>query len=108
MDNIISMIELAKLYKISTLLCSVPPAYDFPWRPGLQPAQKIVKLNAMIQDYAAKNNIVYLDFYSSLVDERKGLKQAFSEDGVHPNLSGYKVMDTLVEEAIAKVLKNSP
>jgi len=85
----------------------VLPAYDFSWRPGLKPAEKIVKLNSMIQDYAVKNNIIYLDLYSSLVNDQKGMKQEYSGDGVHPNLSGYKVMDALVVEAITKALKVS-
>lgn len=107
MGNIITMTELAKLHNIRVLLCSVLPASDFNWRPGLNPADKIVNLNKMIQDYAAKNNITYVDFYPSLVNEQKGLKQTYSEDGVHPNLSGYKVMDALVAEAIRKALKAS-
>ncbi|MCI0447579.1 GDSL-type esterase/lipase family protein [bacterium] len=106
MGNIISMAELAKLHNIRVVLCSVLPAFDFPWRSGLKPADKIVKLNNMIQDYAVKNNIVYADFYPAFVNEQKGLKQSYSEDGVHPNLSGYKVMDALVEKAIAKALND--
>lgn len=42
MDNIISMAELAKANNIDVILCSVLPAYDFPWNPGLEPAMKIV------------------------------------------------------------------
>lgn len=100
MNNIITMSELAKLHDIRILLCSVLPAFDFSWRSGLKPAEKIAALNKMIQEYASTNNIPYIDFYSHLVDERKGMQQAYSEDGVHPNPAGYKVMDVLVEEAI--------
>jgi lysophospholipase L1-like esterase len=39
-----------------------------------------------------------------MVDERKGLKAEYSNDGVHPNKAGYEVMEPLVEKAIAKVL----
>lgn len=106
MGNIITMTELATLHGIRVVLCSVLPAFDFPWRTGLQPAAKIVALNAMIHNYASNNGILYIDYYSSLVDERRGLKQTYSEDGVHPNLSGYKVMDVLVEGAIAKSSNN--
>jgi lysophospholipase L1-like esterase len=90
MGNIITMTELAKLHNIRVVLCSVLPAFDFNWRTGLKPADKIVKLNNMIQDYAVKNNIVCADFYPSLVNEQKGLKQQYSEDGVHPNLQDTK------------------
>lgn len=100
LDNIISMTELAKANNIKVILCSVLPAFDYPWRPGLHPAEKIARLNEMIKSYADKNGIVYLDFYSPMVDERKGLKNEFTIDGVHPNEAGYRIMAPLVEEAI--------
>jgi lysophospholipase L1-like esterase len=103
-NNIISMAELAKANNIIVILCSVLPAFDFPWKPGLKPAEKIVALNEMIKNYAEKNGIIYLDYYSSMVDERKGLKAEYSPDGVHPNEAGYKVMAPLAEEAIVKAL----
>lgn len=105
MDNITSMAELAKANGIEVVLCSVLPAYDFPWRPGLQPAPKIVQLNAMIKQYAQQNGLAYVNYHSALSDERNGLKKAYSGDGVHPNLAGYKVMEPLVEKAIQGILK---
>jgi lysophospholipase L1-like esterase len=103
-DNIFSMAELAKANHIKVILCSVLPAFDFPWRPGLEPAEKVVKLNKMIKKYADANGILYLDYYSAMVNEQKGLNAAYSGDGVHPNKTGYEVMNPLVEKAIAKVL----
>ena len=104
MDNLISMAELAKANKIKVVLSSVLPAFDYPWKPGLQPAEKIVSLNKMIKDYADTHDIVYLDYFSSMVDERKGLKKEYSGDGVHPNEIGYKIMAPLAETAIKKAL----
>jgi lysophospholipase L1-like esterase len=103
--NLVSMAELAKANGIKVVLCSVLPAFDFPWRPGLQPAEKVVKLNDMIKAYAAKNNIVYVDYFSAMVDERKGLKAALAYDGIHPTPAGYKVMEPLVEKGIIAALK---
>jgi len=103
-DNIFSMAELAKAHQIKVILCSVLPAYDFHWKPGSFPAEKIIQLNKMIKEYADANEILYLDYYSALVDERKGLKAAYADDGVHPNKAGYEVMGPLVEKAIAEVL----
>lgn len=104
MDNLISMAELAKANNIKVVLCSVLPAFDYPWKPGLQPAEKIASLNAMIKSYADKNGIVYLDYFSPMADERKGLKKELSGDGVHPNEAGYQVMEPLAEAAIKKAL----
>ncbi|MDD5151650.1 MAG: SGNH/GDSL hydrolase family protein [Flavobacterium sp.] len=105
-NNIFSMAELAKANHIKVILCSVLPAYDFPWNKGTFPAEKIVTLNAMIKKYADTNGILYLDYYSSMVDEQKGLQAAYSGDGVHPNKTGYEVMDPLVEKAIMNVLSS--
>jgi len=104
--NIASMSELAKVHGIKVVLSSVLPAYDFPWNPGVFPAEKIVVLNAWIKKYASDNGFIFLDYYSPMVDERKGLKKEYSEDGVHPNKAGYKVMEPLAEKAIEKALNS--
>lgn len=103
-DNVFSMAELAQANHIKVILCSVLPAYNFPWNLGSYPAEKIVTLNKTIQKYADVNGFLYLDYYSAMVDGRKGLKSAYSDDGVHPNKTGYEVMNPLAEKAIAKVL----
>lgn len=105
-DTIFSMAELAKANQIKVILCSVLPAFDFPWATGLQPAEKIVTLNTMIKQYADANGILYLDYYSAMVNEQKGLKSNYANDGVHPNKAGYEVMNLLAEKAIQKTLSN--
>ncbi len=104
-DNLSSMCEIAEANNIYVILASVLPAYDFPWRKGLEPAQKVVDLNKWIKEYAAKNGWIYLDYFSSMADERNGLKAEFTYDGVHPNLAGYKVMEPLAETAIDQAFK---
>ncbi len=105
MDNIISMSELAKANGIRIILCSILPAYDYPWNPGLKPYLRIIEMNKLIKEYCTKNNIFFLDFYSQMCDENNGMKKEFSEDGVHPNAAGYQVMNLLADKAIAHVLK---
>lgn len=104
-DNLVSMVELAKANGIRVVLSSVLPVHDYRWRPGLEPAPKIVALNAWMRDYAAANDVVYLDYHSVMADERQGLPPALSEDGVHPNEGGYRVMAPLVEWAISEALR---
>ena len=105
MDNISGMALLAKAKGIKVILCSVLPAYDFPWRPGLQPAGKVIALNRMIKSFAEKNSLYYLDYFPALVDSRNGMKKEYSKDEIHPTVEGYKVMEPMVEKAIAEVLK---
>jgi len=103
-DNLHSMTELAQANGIQVVLCSVLPAYDFPWRPGQEPAGKVVELNRRIQAYASRVGAVYCDYFTAMADERNGLPAALSDDGVHPNREGYAVMAPLVEKAIARAL----
>lgn len=106
MDNIKSMAELARANQIAVVLCSTLPAFDYPWKPGMEPAGKIVSLNKMIKKYAHDEGFVYLDYFSSMADDRNGLPKNYANDGVHPTVEGYKVMEPMVEEAIAKALAN--
>ena len=103
--NLASMSELSRANGIRMVLCSVLPASDFRWHPGLEPAPKIKVLNAWIKEYAAKNGFVYVDYYTSMVNEAGGLRAELSPDGVHPNAAGYAIMAPLAEAGIAEALK---
>lgn len=104
-NNIKAIAQLARINKIKVILCSVLPANDFKWRPGLEPADKVIALNAAIKQFAEDQDYFYLDLYSSVVDENKGMKKEYASDGVHPTVEGYKVIEPLVEDAIRKVKK---
>ena len=103
-DNIASMAELARANGIRVVLCSVLPVYDYPWKPGLIPAPKIVALNMWIKEYAKSHGDVYADFHSAMADARQGLPANLAADGVHPTDEGYAMMAPIVEKAIAAAL----
>ncbi len=103
-DNLKSMADLATANHIRVVLCSVLPAFDFPWRPGLVPAPKIDAINAWMKTYATEKNYVYVDYHSAMKDQRDGLPADLSKDGVHPTSAGYAIMAPLVEAGIAKAL----
>ncbi|HEY4194309.1 MAG TPA: SGNH/GDSL hydrolase family protein [Mucilaginibacter sp.] len=103
--NIESMVQLAQAANIKVVISSVLPANHFPWRPSIIPTDKVIQLNQMLKDYADKNGIVYLDYYSAMVDNEKGLPKTLSDDGVHPTLAGYKIMEPLATKAINDALK---
>lgn len=105
MGNMISMCELAQSNNIKVVLSSVLPAYDYPWRKGLKPNVKIPALNKLIKQYAEDNNHIYLDYFSAMVDEKNGLQEKFTYDGVHPNKEGYQFMAPMAKAAINKSLK---
>jgi len=103
-DNLASMADLATANHIRVVLCSVMPAFDFPWKPGMTPAPKVLALNAWIKAYAAEKDYVYVDYHTAMKDERDGLPAKLSYDGVHPLPAGYAVMTPLVEAGIEKAL----
>jgi len=104
-DNLASMAELADANGIHVVLSSVLPVYDYPWKQGLKPAEKIVALNAWIKKYCKSKGFVYLDYFTPMADERNGMKAELTRDGVHANVDGYKMMEPMVEAAIKKAMK---
>jgi lysophospholipase L1-like esterase len=127
-ENIMAMTELAQHHGIKVILCSVLPVSDYPFTrqqaapqagpaPGRgpqaprvrmtvgRPPADILKLNAWLKDYAARVNAIYADYYSALVDEKGWLKDPLSNDGLHPNAEGYKVMTPIAAAAIEKALR---
>jgi lysophospholipase L1-like esterase len=105
LNNIKAIAQLARANDIKVILCSVLPASDFRWRPGLDPGDKVIALNNAIRDFSESKGFYYLDLYSAVVDENKGMKAAYANDGVHPTVEGFKVLEPLVEDAIKKVKK---
>lgn len=105
--NIVSMVELAQANNIKVILTTTLPAAAFGWNKSITDApQKIAALNARLQQYAKKNHIPFVDYYSEMVvGENKALNPQYTKDGVHPTAEGYDVMEGLVQKAIAKVLR---
>ena len=104
-DNIFSMAELAIAYEIKVVLSSILPVYQYPWVDDvLDPPSSIDSINSKIKEYVENKGLVYLDYYSSMVDDQKGLKLDFTGDGVHPNEAGYRVMSAIAGEIISQVL----
>lgn len=103
-DNFKSMVEIARANGIQPVLASILPASDYPWKPGMEPGPKIVALNVWLKSYAEKNGLIYLDYYSAMVNDKLGLPANLSKDGVHPNKDGYAIMGPLAEKAIAAAI----
>ncbi len=106
--NYASMAELARSHRIRMVFASVLPVHNYTHDAeesfALRPRARILALNKWLKDYCAKNRLVYLDYFSALVDERGMLKRALADDGLHPTGAGYKIMAPLAEKAIQKAL----
>ena len=97
--------NVAKYNGIQPVIASVLPCAIFSWKKELKPAEEIKKLNAMLKEYAKKNKIPYVDYYSALTDEQGGLPETYSGDGCHPNEAGYAIMEGVVLKTINKYVK---
>jgi lysophospholipase L1-like esterase len=106
--NYASMAELAHAHGIRVVFASVLPVHNFTPDAkesfALRPRERILALNIWLKDYCVKNSIVYLDYFSALVDNKGMLKRDLADDGLHPNDAGYKVMAPLAQAAIEKAL----
>jgi lysophospholipase L1-like esterase len=111
--NLASMAQLAKTNKIHAVLSALPPVSDYELdvdnKPALRtvthPPQQIREINDWMKKFAKENDFTFVDYYSSLVDEKGFFRKGYSRDGLHPNDKGYAVMEKLVTEAIAEAMR---
>ncbi|MDG2492228.1 MAG: GDSL-type esterase/lipase family protein [Flavobacteriaceae bacterium] len=104
-ENIFSMVELAKANGITPIICSVLPADKFGWNPNILPADSVVKLNLLLKTYAVQNEVLYLNYYDKMNNEKGGLKDEFTNDGVHVTKKGYELMSKLSKEFVSNAIK---
>ena len=101
MDNIRTMVDLAKANGIKVVLGAIPPSSRFAWVPALQPAPRIAALNRWLKTYAAANRLGFADYHAVLAGPDGGMKPGTSSDGVHPNAEGYRLMRAVARRALA-------
>lgn len=105
--NVCSMVELARYHKAKVILTSCLPAEGFGWRRNITDSmQKIRSLNERVKAYAQANKIPYVDYFTALLNqEGTAMKAEYANDnpGVHPNLQGYLVMESLLLPVIKKL-----
>lgn len=101
-----TMVELARANGIQVVLSSVMPVCDY-IRPQTErrPPDKIIALNTWMKSYTSAHHLVYLDYYSAMLDDKQMLRKELTYDGLHPNAEGYAVMGPLAEKAIAAALR---
>jgi lysophospholipase L1-like esterase len=107
-SNYTTLAELARLHDIRLVFSSVLPVNNYTPRAqdffAQRPPDKILELNRWLKAYCAANGCAYLDYFSAMVDDKGLLKRDLTEDGLHPNAAGYKIMAPLAEAAIEKAL----
>lgn len=109
-QNFAAMADLAATNGIIAVFSSVLPIHDRgPERSSLRRSPgKINALNLWLQQYCAGHNLVYLDYFSHMAEPDGMLRAELSDDGLHPNAAGFRVMVPLAEQAIQRALNSRP
>lgn len=102
--NLKGMSQLAEASGIKVVLASITPAYDYPWRPGKEPAPKVAAVNQWMKGYCEGHGCVYADYHSAMSDEKGEMLEGLSTDGIHPNAAGYAIMEPIITAAITKAM----
>jgi len=107
--NYASMAEIARANNIRVVFASVMPVNNYTAQAQIffaqRPPEKILALNRWLKGYVAGHSEgEYVDYFSAMVDAKGLLKRELTEDGLHPNAAGYRVMVPLVETAIRSAL----
>jgi lysophospholipase L1-like esterase len=104
--NLMSMAELSRAHNIRVVLASLLPVCDsLQPQSAKRPPARIAEINDWIKRYAADQHLVYLDYYSHMVEDKGMLRSDLTVDCLHPNAAGYDIMAPLAEDAIKKALQ---
>jgi lysophospholipase L1-like esterase len=107
-ENYASLAELARAHSMRVIFSSVTPIHNYaPQRQTMflqRSPEQISELNRWLRNYCEQNKIIYLDYFSAMVDSHGMMKENLADDGLHPNDAGYRVMAPLADAAITKAL----
>lgn len=104
-DNIFSMAELARAHQIKVVLSSILPVFEYEWAKEIKDVPATIdSVNDELKKYVNDHGLVYLDYFSPMVDERKGLNKDYTYDGVHPNQDGYILMSSLAQKVLSRLI----
>ena len=96
-NNIFSMAELSMSHNIKTVLSSILPVDSYPWADHIKDVPETIStINQELDLFSNRHDIKYLDYYSQMIGENRGLKKEITTDGVHLNKDGYEIMCEMV------------
>ena len=106
--NYAALADVAHARRIRLVFSSVMPVHNYTPESqsafALRPPAKILALNAWLKNYCSANGLVYLDYFSAMVDDQGLLRKDLAVDGLHPDDAGYRIMAPLAEAAVKQAL----
>jgi lysophospholipase L1-like esterase len=114
-DNLALMGDAARAHGIRAAFASIMPTSDYHKdtdprneRVATHPIASIKALNSWIADHCRAEGFTYIDYFSSLVDSSGQMQADVSDDGLHPNSKGYRIMSPLVQNAVTALTGPDP
>jgi lysophospholipase L1-like esterase len=112
-NNLTMIADLAISHDVEIIFSSILPVSDYHVTTNggspqttQRPPASILELNRWLQEMCKTRGLVYLDYFSSMVDTSGQLQASLAEDGLHPNAAGYKIMAPLALAAIDHALRS--
>ena len=104
-----TMAELAELHGIHPVFISMLPLHDYTAQARrvyrrVSPST-IVAANDWLRSFCAEHGYPYIDVYTALLDQHGRLQRQLSDDGVHPNSAGYRMITEIVSNRLNNELR---
>ena len=110
-NNLVMIADLADYQQIRPLFASILPVSDYHKnvnpqnaRTAQRPPSTILTLNRWLKQFCSQRGYTYVDYFSSMVDSAGFLQSDLSDDGLHPNGKGYRVMAPIALNEIDRTL----
>ena len=108
--NYADLAELARAHNIRVIFSSVLPVHNYTPRAqdffAQRPMSRILALNEWLKKYCADNDLIYLNYFPAMADDKGLLRKELADDGLHPNKAGFAIMAPMAEKAIEKALQD--
>lgn len=111
-NNYLMMADLATFNKIKVIFSSVLPVTDVHKdvnpsyeQSKLRPPVYIEELNDWMRRLCASRGYTYLDYYTALADNNQRMKDDLTDDGLHPNSKGYRIMAPIALDAVQRTVR---
>jgi lysophospholipase L1-like esterase len=109
-DNLATMGDLARAHGIKVVFASITPVSDY--HKDADPRYEVTKtrppatiqaINSWIQNLCLTGGFTWMDYYSALADTAGRMAADYSDDGLHPNAKGYRLMSPVVIATIDRI-----
>ncbi len=110
-ESLATLGDLAKAHGIRAAFASILPVSDYHKdadphyeMTASHPPATISAINNWLRAYCQSQGYFYIDYYAVMIDSSGHMQSDLSDDGLHPNAKGYRVMSPVALEAIGRAI----